>query len=131
MANMANITVKKADGVTDVTFTALTPSAGDTTPARWANTAAETVANLRPTAEMRARFNGNRTARHIDFVTKFPEVVTVNGVKQVRGTVPFTTSGVVPLQVDDAWINEAVSQHANLFRAALIQQATKEGYAPQ
>lgn len=131
MANMADVTIVKADGTTNVTFTALTPSAGDTTPARWAQNATETVANLRPTAEMRARYNGNRSARHVSVVTKFPEVVTVDGVKVVRGIVPFTTDGVIPLQVDDAWINEAVAQHANFFKAALIQAAAKSGYAPQ
>lgn len=131
MSNMANLTVKKADGVTDVVFTALTPSAGDTTPARWTSVSAETIANLRPTAEMRSRFNGNRTARHVDLVTKFPEVITVNGIKEVRGTAPFTISATIPLQIDDAWINEAVAQTANLFKAALIQQAFKEGYSPQ
>lgn len=47
MPNMANITVKKADGTTDVVYTALTPSAGDKTSARWSLTASSTKANLR------------------------------------------------------------------------------------
>lgn len=35
MPQMANITVKKADGTTDVVYTALTPAGGDNSPARW------------------------------------------------------------------------------------------------
>jgi len=131
MPNMANITVKAANGTTDVIYTALTPAAGDRTPARWANVSANTRANLRPTVEMTSRFNSARSARHVDFVLKFLEVANVGGVDQVVGTALLSATCVVPLQVTDATISEAVAQFGNLLKSTLVQDSVKAGYAPQ
>lgn len=130
MPNMANITIKKADAVTDVTYTALTPSAGDRTPARWANLA-QSKANLRASIEMTSRFNNNRSARHVSILMKYPEVVQVNGVDTVAGIGHVTIEGLIPLQVSDTAIAELVAQSANAFKIALIQDCFKIGYAPQ
>jgi len=35
MPTMGNIVVKKADGTTDITYSSVVPSAGDTSPAIW------------------------------------------------------------------------------------------------
>lgn len=131
MPNQANITVKAANGTTDVIYTALTPAAGDRTPARWANVSANARANLRPTAEMTSRFNNARSARHVDFVLKYPEVASINGVDQVVGTALMSASCVVPLQITDAVISEAVAQFNNLLKSTLIADSVKAGYAPQ
>jgi len=128
---MADITIKAADGTTDVVFSALTPAAGDRTPARWADKSASARAHLRPTAEMTSRFNNARTARHVDLVLKYPEVATIGGVDQVVGTALLSATCVVPLQVTDATISEAVVRFGNLFKNALIQGSVKAGYAPQ
>lgn len=131
MPSMADITVKKADGTTDVVYAALTPAAGDKTPARWSLTAASTKANLRPTYESSSRFNGPKTARAIDLTLKFPEVVSVSSVDTIIGTAHVAISGVIPLQMSDAAIAEAVAQAANLFKSTLIQASVKAGYSPQ
>lgn len=131
MPNMANLTVKKADGTTDVVYVALTPSAGDKTSARWSLTAASPKANLRPTLECTSRYNNARTARNISMTLKFPEVATVAGVDSITGTGIINIQGVVPLQVSDSVLSEAIAQSANLFKAALIQDSFKSGYAPQ
>lgn len=131
MPNMANLTVKKADGTTDVVYTALAPSAGDKTSARWCLTAASTKANLRPTLECTSRYNNARTARNISFTLKYPEVASVAGVDTIIGTGIVTVQGVVPLQVSDSVLAETIAQAANLFKAALMQDSFKQGYAPQ
>lgn len=131
MPNMANITVKKADGTTDVVYTALAPSAGDKTSARWCLTAASTKANLRPTLECTSRYNNARTARNISFTLKYPEVSSVAGVDTIIGTGIVTVQGVVPLQVSDSVLAETIAQAANLFKVALMQDSFKQGYAPQ
>lgn len=131
MPNMANITVKKADGTTDVVYTALTPSAGDKTSARWSLTASSTKANLRPTLECTSRYNNARTARNISMTLKFPEIASVAGVDSVIGTGIVTIQGVVPMQVSDSVISELVAQSANVFKTALVQDSFKIGYAPQ
>lgn len=131
MPNMANIVVKKADGTTDVTYTSLTPSAGDQTPARWSNLASATVAALRSTYNSTSRFNGKRDARVVDSVLKYPDVQTISGANVVLGNCIISISGTIPLQVTDAAINEAVAQAANLFKSALMQDTYRTGYSPQ
>lgn len=131
MPQMANITVKKADGTTDVTYTALSSSAGDQSPARWSNLASATVAALRATYNSTSRFNGKRDARVVENVLKYPDVATISGASVVLGNVVINISGTIPLQVTDTAIAEAVAQAANLFKAALIQDTFKTGYAAQ
>lgn len=131
MPNMANLTVKKADGTTDVTYVALTPSAGDQTPARWSLVAANAVAGLRPVYDLQSRFNAKRDARHLQSTLKYPDVRMISGVDTVVGNCLITISGVIPLQVTDTVIAEAVAQAANIFKAALIADSFKAGYAPQ
>lgn len=131
MPNMANITVKKADGITDIIYTALTPSAGDQTPARWQVSTANAVSLFRPSYEMASRFNQKRDARNISTVLKYPDVRAVNGVDVVVGNCIINVSGVVPLQVTDTVIAEAIAQAANLFKATLVQDCFKAGYAAQ
>lgn len=43
MPTMANITVKKADGTTDIVFDAIAGSGGDTSAARWRQDTGNTV----------------------------------------------------------------------------------------
>lgn len=131
MPQMANITVKKADNVTDVTYTSLTPSAGDQTPARWSNLASASVAAHRSTYNCASRFNGKRDARVVDAVLKYPDVQSVSGANVVVGNCIISISGTIPLQVTDTVIAEAVAQAANLFKATLMQDTFKTGYAPQ
>jgi len=131
MPTMANVTVKKADGVTDIVYTALTSSPGDNSPARWSAVAANQVAALRPTVEFFTRFNAKKDARHVSMITKVPEVVTINSVDTINGTVLVTITAVTPLQVKDSTIAEAIAQSANLYKATLIQDSYKAGYAPQ
>lgn len=131
MPNMANITVKKADGTTDVVYTALTPSAGDKTSARWSLTAFSPKANLRPTLECTSRYNNARTARNISLTLKYPEIASIAGVDSIVGTGIVTIQGVVPLQMSDSAVSELVAQAANLFKTTLVQDSYKIGYAPQ
>lgn len=130
MPNMANITVKKADGTTDVVYTALTPATGDQ-PARWAVKAASNIAALRPVAELRSRDNANRDARVVSLLVKYPDVRTVNGADAIVGTVPIEIRATVPRQVSDAVISEAIAQAGNLFVTALLRESFGSGYAPQ
>lgn len=83
MANMANIVVKKANGTTDITYTALTASAGDTVPARWRENSQASVVGFRPTLTQVARANGNNNARVVTTRFKFPVVRAVGGVDTV------------------------------------------------
>lgn len=132
MPNMADITVKKADGTTDVVYTAMTPSSGDGVAAQWRAEAAASTVAFKPRLEMRSRANGAKTARRVDthFVMPVTQLDSGSGITTVSGQIPISTSALIPINVSDSWVNEAVNQWANLMKASLIISAHKTGYAP-
>lgn len=130
MPQMANVVVKKADGTTDVTYTALTASAGDSSPARWTENSASTIRGHRPTLDVRSQFNGPRTARRVSAVFKMPVLETISGVETKVGDIPVELSLAIPSSVTDAVADEAVAQATNLFASSLIRSSLSSGYAP-
>lgn len=132
MPSMANIVVKKADGTTDVTYTALQPASGDGVAAVWRNEAAGTSSAVKPTVSMSSRWNGPKTARRIDVSFVYPHTYTDanTGLALVKDKVPVTLSAVVPAAVPDTVVAEAVAQAMNLFDSTLFVDSVKTGYAP-
>lgn len=132
MPSMANITVKKNDGTTDVVFVALNPSSGDTVPAFWRQDAMATQADLRATLALRSQWNGPRTARRIEATYQYPHVSTdsTTGITTIVARVPVSISWTVPSNVPDTVVAEAISQCANLMASTLIKDSCKVGFAP-
>lgn len=131
MPTMANITVKASNGTTDVVYTAMSPSSGDTTSAVWRNEAAGAAAAFKPTFSMSTRNNGNRTGRRITAVYDYPQTVTdVNGVVTIANRIPISVSILIPLTAPDTAVAEAVAQGTNLLVSTLIRDSMKSGYAP-
>lgn len=130
MPAMANIVVKKANGTTDVTYTALVPSAGDSSPARWTENSASTIRGHRPTIEVRSQYNGPRTARRVTVIFKYPIVEIIGGVATKTGDVPVELSTVIPSSITDAVADEAIAQATNLLVAPLLRSSLVSGYAP-
>lgn len=131
MPNMANITIKKNDGTTDVAYTAVVPSAGDKSPAVWRNNTVGTAASHRPEFRAVSRDNGTNSARRVDFSGIYPYTVTgTDGKIAVADKFTFTASALVPKGMPDADVNEAASQTLNLMASALIKEVVKSGYAP-
>lgn len=127
MPSMANIIVKKADGTTDTTYTALTPSAGDGAQAQWRQND-QVVPAHRPVVSMRTQWNGPRTARKVVFNGKFPYVDPVTGV--VTAIIPLSFDGTLPNTIPDTWTAEAIHQFGNLFVSTLIRESMKAGVSP-
>lgn len=132
MPAMANITVKKADGTTSVTYTAIIPSGGDKLKAVWRQeTYAGSPAN-RPILEISAKYNTAGNQRIVEGKLSYPELVTDTnlGVTTVRlkdiGSFAFTQD----LRNVDATVNEAAAQFANLIASTLIQECLRTGVAP-
>lgn len=131
MPNMANVTIKKNDGTTDVVYTAVVPSAGDKTPAIWKNQTVGTASSHRPQLALQSRNNGIGSARRLDGEFSYPTLVTdVQGKVQVADKLIINVSTVVPKGMPDTDVNEAVSQGFNLFAAALLKDSHKTGYSP-
>lgn len=132
MPNMADIVVKKADGTTDITYTALTPSSGDRVPAQWRVEALGTVAGNRPTLVVSSRYSQDRKARLVEGRVVLPETFTdsTTGIISVRNREMFSFNTVVHLDVSDVIVSELAAQSANLLKSALLQSVIKTGFAP-
>lgn len=130
MPAMANITVKKNDGTTDIIYSALTPSAGDKVKAVWSALTAAATAAFRPFFRMDSQFNGDATTRKVRTNYVYPVTATENTVLVYKGKIIAETNWSIPQNVPDADINEAVSQYANLLVSALVKDSVKQGYAP-
>jgi hypothetical protein len=131
MPNMANITVKKNDGTTDVVYTALAPSAGDKTPAYWRNSTVGVAENQKPEVRMVSKPNGDLSARTVTTSFTYPSVVTGSDGKisvayRMNGTLSFS----VPQGMPTADVNEAASQFLNVCASQLVKDCYKAGFSP-
>lgn len=132
MPSMANITVKKNDGTTDIVWTGVCPSSGDGVPAIWRSETVGSAPMHYPTLEVRSRFNGQKTARRVDSNFVYPQIATdtTTSLVSVVNRATFQSSAAIPMGMPAADIAEAVSQYANLLTAALIKDTHKSGFAP-
>lgn len=131
MPQMANIVIKKADGTTDVTYTAAQPSSGDKTAARWQSLTVGTTPAERPVLALRAESNGPGTARRITGSFKWPMTSQdAGGNLVVAGGTVGTFQIVVPQNQTTANITEQAHQFANLIASTLMKQCFIDGYAP-
>lgn len=131
MPALADIVIKKADGTTNVTYTAIAGAAGDGQPAIFRNNSVGTALNQRPTLLVRATSNGSKTARRVRGDFSWPIVGVSNGLTQVIGRTPGDFSFLVPQNQDEATIKEQAHQFANLVASAIIKACFEEGYAPR
>lgn len=131
MAQIANITVKKYDGTTDIVYTALTGSAGDGKPAIWRSDTVSAIPNHRPTLRLSSKDNANQTTRIMSYEYDYPVIDSSSGVPVVVGHQ--RANGVVPVvqNLDNLQVREGIAQFCNLLYAALIKQSFQEGYAPR
>ncbi len=131
MPQMADITVKKNDGTTDIVFTAMIPSAGDKSAAIWRSNTVGTAPALRPEMQCISQSNGPKTARRVNLKFSYPSLVTgSDGKVNVADRAIIEISAVIPQGMADADTNEAVSQGLNLAASTLIKSTVKAGFAP-
>lgn len=131
MPTMANITVKKNDNTTDVVYTVVNASGGDKSPAVWRNNTIGTAAAQRPEYRLQSRSNEAQTARRMDGSYTYPSLTTgSDGKINVASRFNLTVSAVVPADMLDTDLNEAVSQSLHLLAATLTKDSFKAGFAP-
>lgn len=128
MAQQSNIVVKKADGTTNYTFTALSASPGDGGFAQWRGEGASPAlaSNLR----MKTQWNGSRTARRFEVSGNFPKVETVAGVPTVTSFASFRYDGAVPLTFTSQEANDFAAVIANAIASQLMRDSVSTGFAP-
>jgi len=132
MPAMANLTVKAANGTTDVTLVQLKPASGDNDPAVWREDAATGTPGQKPTLSMTTKSNGPKTGRRSDVSYKGHQVVTdsTTGLTSVENTFVLNASALVPVNMPTAVTTEHIARACNAMATALIKQAIADGYAP-
>lgn len=129
---MNNITIKKADGTTDVIYTGVTVSAGDSSPAVYRNDTVGTTLAERPSLLISSRSNGPKSARRVDVNYTWPIMSQdAGGNKILAGRMVGSASVLIPQNQDAALINEQAFQFGNLMATTIVKAALSSGYAPR
>lgn len=130
MTTAGNLTIKKFDGTTDITWSLIAASGGDKAPALWRSTTAAGTVGQQPTFSATARWNTQKTVRRFDMTCTFPSVYTnsATGQTEVRSTMVMTASFAVPQNISATDIQEFTAQAANLISA--MKGSIVTGYAP-
>lgn len=136
MPAMASITVKKADGTTDITFDALSPSGGDGVGADWRQDTGQPAGfpvGLRPRLKLSTKWNGPKNARVMAFELAFPYATQDTTTTLYSAADQVVAKGVftLPVAIPAANLKEAVYQGMNLLASTLIKQSGEAGYAPR
>lgn len=135
MPSMASITVKKADGVTDIVFDALAASGGENSPAMWrqdTGAAAGLPVGLRSMVRMTTRWNGPKTARVAQIEMSFPYATqdSTTTLYSSRDQGRLSATVILPQGMPAAALNEFAYQAMNLMASTLFKSALAAGYAP-
>lgn len=126
----SNIVVKKADGTTDVTYTAVAGASGDS-PAVFRSATQGTVVAEQPSLLIRSQDNSARTARRITCDFSWPVMAQdAGGNKVVAGRANGSCTLLVPLNQPASVIAEQAAQYSNLIGSAVVKAAFTTGYAP-
>jgi hypothetical protein len=129
---IADITVKKADGTTDIVWPAVAGAGGDKSPAVWRSSTSPGTTGQKPFIQMSARWNGDNTARRIDVLAQYPGVYTNSstGQTEVRAKAIMNFSVVIPQNMASTDINELSAQFVNLLASSQFKLSLSSGYAP-
>lgn len=129
MSIIANLTIKKNDGTTDIVWTALNGQGGTAYPASYASQTVGTALAHQPTLTMLAKDSGDKETRRTNLQVIYPNLVTdtaSNTTVQRKGQIDI--SFAMPKNMVAAQWNECVSQAINLLVA--LKNDLKAGTSP-
>lgn len=131
MPSQANITVKKNDGTTDITYTAVQPSSGDGVQAIWKSQTVGSAPVHQPELRVSAR-SQQGGKREIRATYVYPEISTntTTGLTSVAFKEAGSFSFVIDTASASVSINEAVAQFVNLLASAHAKAIIQSGYGP-
>lgn len=133
MPAIANITVKKYDGTTDVVYTAVASASSDGVPAQYEAQTGFTVPATRPTFKVTSRFNGKKTSRRVNATYSYPVsyVDSTTGRTVIIGSIAGEFSMILPQDIDQVAVREAHQQCVGLLKSATMKAVFDEGTAPR
>ncbi len=133
MPAIADITVKKNDGTTDIVYAAKVPSSGDNTAALFRSDAhAAPYAGLKPELSVASKWNGDKTVRRVNLLGKYNAYATdsTTTISTKIGSITMDLTLAIPQSIPQTDIDEGVSQLTNLVTSTLIRSCLKAGFAP-
>lgn len=131
MVAQTNITVKKHDGTTDITYFGLQPSSGDGVQAIYKSTSVGSAPAHQPELRVSARQLSN-SKREVRVTFVYPEIATnsTTGITSVvykeRGSFNFE----IEMNSASTSINESTSQFLNLLASPAMKAIVQSGYGP-
>lgn len=129
MTIVANLTIKKNDGTTDIVWTANNGQGGSTYPASYSSATVGSALAHQPTMTILAKDSGDGETRRTNFQVVYPNLVTdtaSNTTVQRKGQVDI--SFAMPKNMTATQWNECVSQSINLLSALKVD--LKAGTSP-
>jgi hypothetical protein len=131
MAALADITVKKNDGTTNIVYTGLSPSSGDGVPAIWKSQTVGSAPNHQPEFRLSGKDASNGSKRALRTTYVYPQIATdtTTSTTSVVNSTFASTDWTFPKGMAQADINEAVAQYANLLVSTLVVACVKSGYS--
>lgn len=130
MPQIANITILKSDGTTNIVWSGKQASAGDKSPAVFRSETVGTAIAHQPTLKITSRDNGAGTARRLEWDFVYPEVVTgSDAIPRIINRAVANGSFLNPSGMAKTATKEAAYQMCNLVGALLFKQMLEEGYA--
>lgn len=131
MPTLANLTVKKNDGTTDIVYTGVQPSSGDGSPAIWKSATVGNAPAHQPELRLVARDAKKGASRALRGTFKYPQIATnsTTGITSVIGVASGAVDWELPKSMAVIDINEFAAQFGNLMAQALIKACVQAGYA--
>jgi hypothetical protein len=130
MTQAADITVKKADGTTDIVWTLKQPASGDDSKAVWRS---DTVGNkpaTRPEFSVSAK-SASSGVRHVNGTISYPSYITdADGIQQIQGVGYFNFHASIPPGMLDSDATQLSAQGANLLASTIMKAVNSSGFAP-
>lgn len=130
MPQLDDITIKKANGTTDIVYTGVVPSSGEKSPAVWRSLSVGTAQAHKPELLVSSQYNGPRTARRVSIRYAYPTLVTgSDGRTTVSDRALADVTVTLPQNMADIDIDEFANQFVNLLASNLGRAQIKSGYA--
>lgn len=132
MPQLADITVKKADGTTDILWTGVVSSAGDRTASRHASKTVSSIPAFQPQMSVKSEANGDASVRRVHVNIVYPYTVTDSGTNQTTklGQASFRGEWSVSQEMPQTTVDEFAAQVANLVDSTLLVDVVKAQVAP-
>lgn len=132
MPAISNITVKKYDGTTDVTYVPVASASSDGVPAEYQLQTGFPVPATRPSLSISTRSNTKKTSRRLVAAYKWPLFsLDTSGRPVLNGSVNGEFSIVLPQDVDPLVVREAHQQFAKLIASLPMRDSMDTGMAPR